>query len=200
MHRMEADRATSIQQACELISAGDLIGASQLLANEYPFTPVQSNNRNYTPSQATAVFVRDGFIDRYRGGRLVFPAALRLLSRYLPEAFPFHKNWKMSACHLAYWELCPTVDHIVPVALGGADAEANWASCSMLTNSIKSNWSLEQLQWRLHPAGSLIEWDGLLGWFARQVAGDQAVLQDPYSRQRQVTLPRASLRHLTVFP
>jgi len=47
---MEADRATSIQQACELVSAGDLIGASQLLANEYPFTPVQSNNRNYTPN------------------------------------------------------------------------------------------------------------------------------------------------------
>jgi len=180
---METDRATSIQKACELVSAGDLGGASQLLANDYPFTPVQSRSRSYTPRQAAAVFIRDGFIDRYRGGRLVFPAALRLLSHYLPETFPFQKNWKMSACHVAYWELCPTVDHIVPVALGGADAEVNWVSCSMLTNSIKANWSLAQLRWHLHPAGSLSEWDGLLGWFTRQVARDLAVLQDPYIKR-----------------
>jgi hypothetical protein len=131
----------------------------------------------------TAVFVRDGFIDRYRGGRLVFPAALRLLSRYLPRAFPFQRHWKMSACHIAYWELCATIDHVVPKALGGTDSETNWVSCSMLTNNIKANWTLEELQWQLQPAGQIGEWDGLLGWFIRQVANDQAVLQDPYIKR-----------------
>jgi len=42
----------------------------------------------------TRIFARDGFIDRYRGSRLIFPAALRLLSHYLPAEFPFHKNGK----------------------------------------------------------------------------------------------------------
>lgn len=24
-------------------------------------------------------------------------------------------NWKMSECHLAYWHLLPTIDHIIPI-------------------------------------------------------------------------------------
>jgi len=117
----------------------------------------------------TELFVRDGFIDRYRGTRLVFPPTLRLISDALPQYFPYHRNWKMSATHVAYWELTPTVDHILPVALGGADDEANWACCSMLTNGIKANWTLEQLGWELLPAGEFAQWDGLLGWFVRQM-------------------------------
>ncbi|HBZ29901.1 MAG TPA: HNH endonuclease, partial [Nitrosomonas nitrosa] len=27
----------------------------------------------------------------------------------------------MDACHIAYWELSPTLDHVVPVTLGGAE-------------------------------------------------------------------------------
>lgn len=52
---------------------------------------------------------------------------------------------KMQECHNAYWEFVPTVDHIYPVALGGADSEENWATTSMLHNSIKNNGTLEQL-------------------------------------------------------
>ena len=55
----------------------------------------------------------------------------------------------MSEGHMAYWELFPTIDHILPVARGGLDSEENLVCCSMLTNSIKSNWTLEQLQWQL---------------------------------------------------
>ena len=75
-------------------------------------------------------FCRDGFIDRYSGQKLVNPGMIRAFSHYFPEEFPFHKNWKMSECHIAYWEFIPTVDHIVPIALGGADNETNWASTS----------------------------------------------------------------------
>jgi len=62
----------------------------------------------------TRIFARDGFIDRYRGSRLIFPPVLRLLSLYLPKEFPYHKNGKMTEGHMAYWELFPTVDHVVP--------------------------------------------------------------------------------------
>jgi hypothetical protein len=118
----------------------------------------------------TAVFVRDGFTDRYRGSRLVFPPALRFISDALPGRFPYHPNGKMSAAHVAYWELFPTVDHVVPVALGGADDESNWVCCSMLTNGIKANWTLEQLGWELLAPGDFAEWDGLLGWFVSEAA------------------------------
>jgi len=61
----------------------------------------------------------DGFIDRYSGQRLVFPGALRLLSHLLPAQFPFHTNWKTDSCHLAFYELFPTIDHVVPISRGG---------------------------------------------------------------------------------
>ena len=60
------------------------------------------------------IYLRDGFVDRYIGHRLKFPPVLRLLSMKFPDSFPFHKNWKMSDCHVAYWELMSTIDHIVP--------------------------------------------------------------------------------------
>lgn len=89
----------------------------------------------------------------------------------------------MTEGHVAYWELFPTIDHVAPVARGGIDSEANWVCCSMLTNSIKSNWTLEQLQWRLLPAGELAEWDGMVGWFLQQVSADSVVLQNTYIKR-----------------
>lgn len=75
----------------------------------------------------------------------------------------------MSATHVAYWELTPTIDHVQPVSRGGADDLANWVCCSMLTNGVKANWTLEQLGWELLPPGDFHEWDGLLNWFVRQM-------------------------------
>jgi hypothetical protein len=82
----------AIEKACQLIAARDLAGASKVIATDYPFCPLQKSRRSYTPGIMTRVFARDGFVDRYRGGRLVFPGALRLLSHYLPAEFPYHKN------------------------------------------------------------------------------------------------------------
>jgi hypothetical protein len=114
--------------------------------------------------QALRVFVRDGFIDRYSGNRLLFPPVLRLLSVMLPDAFPFHCNWKMNKTHPAYWELFPTLDHIVPVARGGPDHEDNLVSTSMLRNSAKANLTLEELGWSINPPGDMNQWDGMLAW------------------------------------
>lgn len=86
----------------------------------------------------------------------------------------------MTEGHIAYWEIFPTIDHIHPVTRGGADSEENWVCCSMLTNSIKSNWTLEQLQWELLPPGDIREWDGMMNWFVKQVDADSSLLQNPY--------------------
>jgi len=109
--------------------------------------------------------MRDGFTDRYFGTRLVFPGTLLALSVLFPSAFPYQRNWKQSETHPAFWELSPTIDHVVPVALGGADDESNVVTTSMLRNSAKSNWLCKDLGWPAELAEPVPGWDGLLPWF-----------------------------------
>ena len=125
------------------------------------------------------MFLGDGFIDRYSGTQLVFPGVLRLLARLLPAEFPAHPNWKMSASHIIYWELFPTVDHVVPIARGGTDKN-NWITTSMVLNSAKSNWTLDELRWTLLPSGDPGTWDGLLRWFLAFISRSPEHLADSY--------------------
>ena|SRR5688500_18432347 len=142
----------------------------------------------------TCIFIRDSFVDRYSSQRLVFPGALRLLSRLMPEDFPAHPNWKMSASHIIYWELFPTVDHIYPVARGRPDDESNWVTTSMLRNSAKSNWTLEELGWALRDLPSENAWDGLITWFIRYLEQDPAHLTDGYISKWHRAAIRATAR------
>ncbi len=146
-----SDKAYIIHHRRARLANGDFESAVATAKAEYPFSSLSNTGRKYTPDQMMTIFIRDGFIDRYSGTRLVFPGTLRLLSRLLPTEFPFHTNWKMSECHIMYWELFPTVDHICPVARGGSDDESNWVTTSMLRNSAKSNWLLSELDWKLFP-------------------------------------------------
>jgi hypothetical protein len=146
------------------------VEAAATLSNEYPFAPSAATKRAYGRVESTRVFIRDGFIDRYSGQRLVFPPVLRILSVRIPEACPFHPNWKTSVTHSSYWELSATVDHVVPVSRGGEDAEQNWITTSMARNSAKLSWTVEELGWSIYPAGEMTEWDGLLGWFLEYTA------------------------------
>ena len=179
----EADRATTIRSVCLALRDGGAVAASDMLRAEYPFIPITPEGRRYTERQSYQVFARDGFIDRYWGQRLVFPGVLRLLSRLLPREFPFHSNWKMAETHPAYWELFPTIDHIVPLTRGGPDSEVNWVTTSMLRNAMKANWTLAELGWDLQPPGLLSEWDGLIGFFLEFVDADNSLLEDAYLRR-----------------
>ena len=174
------DRANVIKIICETLSSGDTAGASEIARRHYPFLAPPTTIRKFTEKQALRVFVRDGFIDRYSGNRLLFPPVLRLLSVMLPTAFPFHRNWKMTETHPAYWGLFPTLDHIVPVARGGPDDEDNLVSTSMLRNSAKANWTLEELGWSIHPPGDMNQWDGMLAWCMEFAKKDEAIIKDKY--------------------
>ncbi len=95
----------------------------------------------------------------------------------------------MSSSHIVYWELFPTLDHLLPVARGGADAEPNWVTTSMLRNSAKANWTLSELNWTLHAPGLLSEWDGLSRWFLEYTREHPAAVTSPYlSRWRVAAL------------
>ena len=161
----------------------DIDNAKVIVQNEYPFIPLERQKRVYTDTQKMRQFVKDGFIDRYTGKKLVNPGILKVISYYLPEEFQYHSHWKMDSCHNAYWEFIPTIDHIHPISLGGADDEENWATTSMLNNSIKSNWTLNQLHWELYPSGDYAEWDGLTDMFITLVEANNELLKDGYIKK-----------------
>ena len=171
-----------IEAACEAVGRGALLDAKKIIAARYPFVPMRKAERQYTDSEKTRVFMRDGFIDRYSGERLVFPPVLRILSYQMPAEFPFHKNWKMSKCHFAYWQLLPTLDHIIPVCRDGEDIESNWVCTSQLRNSAKAHWLLSELGWELHERGDVSEWDGMMTWFVSYVDTQPELLEDDYLR------------------
>lgn len=180
---MTDDKAGILADVCAALVANRVQDAVQILSARYPFTPLHNAGRRYSPRQLIAVHRRDGFVDRYTGRRLVFPGTLRLLAQLLPEQFPFHPNWRTDACHFAFYELFPTIDHIVPVSRGGPDNFENWVTTSMLRNAAKANFTLDELIWFLHPPGDLRQWDGLTKWFLDWAAMYKSVLTDAYLRR-----------------
>ena len=124
--------------------------------------------------------MKDGFIDRYTGEKLLNPGMLKVISHYFPEVFPYHPHWKMTDTHIAYWELVPTIDHIYPIAKGGHDDEENWVTTSMKNNSIKSNYTIDEIHWNLYLKGSIDDWDGLTRLFIDLVNNDNELLKDSY--------------------
>ena len=171
------DKITTIVEAASLLLNDDTKSAETVIKKGYPFVPVKKDGRNYTTKQMVEQFYRDGFIDRYSGEKLLNPGMLRVMSEMMPDVFPFQAHWKTDECHMAYWDYQPTVDHIYPIALGGKDESENWASTSMVNNSAKSNFTLEQLHWTLKPAGDIKDWDGLSAQFVAVVEKNEDLLK-----------------------
>lgn len=59
----------------------------------------------------------------------------------------------------------------------------NWATTSMLHNSIKNNWTLGQLNWKLHDPGDFNTYDGMTGLFVQLVEADNQLLSDAYIKR-----------------
>ncbi len=173
-------RADVLAGVCGALARDDLAGAKAIAVAEYPFVRQTKAGRSYTETESMRIFLRDRFTDRYSGARLVFPGTLRLLSNVMPEEFPAHPNWKMSESHIAYWELFPSIDHLVPVARGGLDDASNWVTTSMLRNSAKSNWTVEELGWSVLEPDRDDSWDGLVGFCVDYLARHPEQLADKY--------------------
>ena len=157
-----SSQTTAVERILTTLLDGQYEEAKGIAICEYPHTPRSRQKRSETATNCLRVFMRDGFIDRYSGIKLVFPGALRILSLSLPDEFPYQTHWKMDETHIAYWELYPTVDHVHPIARGGSNDKSNLVTTSQLRNSAKSNWFLDELGWSFHPPGDLAKWDGLL--------------------------------------
>ena len=176
-----------IEEITRLLLTNNKDAARKMIQDTYPHEVVEIEKRSYTMTQKMEQFLRDGFIDRYTGEKLLNPGILKVLSFYFPEDFPFHSHWKMTYTHNAYWELVPTIDHIYPIAKGGQDHKDNWVTTSMKNNSIKSNYTIDEIHWTLHPREELDEWDGLTRMFIELVDEHKELLGDNYIKNWYVT-------------
>ena len=179
-----ADKAAVFEKISTFILNGDKESAKKTIIKEYPFISIKHAKRSYSVEEKLEQFLKDGFIDRYSGERLINPGIFKILSDYYPEEFPYHPHGKTTEAHIAYWEMFPTIDHIIAIAKGGTDDKSNWVTTSMLRNGAKSHWTLAQLHWKLCEPGNLSEWDGLTGKFIEIVERDaQKLLQDTYIKR-----------------
>lgn len=177
---MDTDKSNIISDIADMLLKNDKKEAKNIINEEYPHTYYEIEKRTYTISQKMNQFIKDGFIDRYTGKRLLNPGVLKIISHYFPDEFPYHPHWKMTDTHIAYWDLIPTIDHIYPIAKGGEDNENNWVTTSMKNNSIKSNYTIDDIHWELYPKGNISEWDGLTRVFLQLVENDKELLNDSY--------------------
>lgn len=174
------EKSEIISEISQMLFRNNIEGAKAIILSEYPHTTFPVFKRSYSIKQKMNQFVKDGFIDRYTGQKLLNPGLLKVISFYFPDEFPFHQHWKMSQTHIAYWELIPTIDHIFPIAKGGTDEENNWVTTSMKNNSIKNNYTLDELNWTLFPKGNIEEWNGLTNLFIELVDKNKELLSDSY--------------------
>jgi hypothetical protein len=187
------DAAALLTEICTQLAANDTERAEELVRTRYPAVLASAVQRKYSTVDLVNTALRDGFIDRYTGKQLVFPGTLRLLSVLLPEHMPYQANWAYDRCHPMYWDLCPTLDHVVPVARGGLDVEQNWVTASQRTNSAKAHWTLEELGWRLQPPGDLGAWDGLIHWFLEFTDSRAALVSEHKTLRVWRTIARRAL-------
>lgn len=94
--------AVSIEKAFKSITNGDIESSKRIIREEYPFIPFQPDKRSYTMTEKMKIFIRDGFIDRYSGDKLVNPGVLKIITFYCPAEFPYHPHGKMTEGHVAY--------------------------------------------------------------------------------------------------
>jgi hypothetical protein len=167
-----------------LIEVGNTAGRSSqegeaMLRKAWPHSATARTARSISPSQMLGVFKADGFRCRYTGDLLLFPPYLRALSAIWPEAFPYHPHWKSEVTHEAYWTHTASLEHVEPVAIGGAEAEDNWITTSGARNQVRSRYSLEALRWKVGPRCPLPDWDGGLRAFIDLLEVHPALLEGP---------------------
>jgi hypothetical protein len=185
------DKALFIKNICDLLLNEKRQDSIAFAKDNYPFVNSVPQKRQYSKFQMCKIFLRDGFIDRYSGDKLLFPGLIKILTIEFPDIFKYHRNWKMTDTHMIYWDLFPTIDHLIPIARGGHDNENNWITTSMIRNSAKSNWTIEEIGWELHEKGQLDNWDGLLQYFIELTNKNPDYEKDKYVKDWKSSLIRA---------
>lgn len=162
---------SSIAHARQLLEpiAGEVwMGSLTLHAATGPGSDVRTSRRVSDRTRAE-VFLRDGFLCTYCGGRTIPRCILVAISDLFPDDFPYYAHYRRGTVHPAYWALAPEADHVLAHASGGSSDAANLTTLHAMCNTRKS--SLEAA--RLPVAGAALvsdgDWDGLLSRYAEIV-------------------------------
>jgi 5-methylcytosine-specific restriction endonuclease McrA len=114
-----------------------------------------------SPQALAQIYDRDRYQCRYCSRKTVLIEVMRLLSDLFPEQFPYHRNWKTSETHQAYWSVSATHDHVVPLSRGGDPLDpSNIVTTCWACNARKSGLRLEDIGFTLREPNDQI-WRGL---------------------------------------
>ncbi|MEM0448875.1 MAG: hypothetical protein QW520_03520 [Methanomassiliicoccales archaeon] len=115
------------------------------------------------------VFSRDGFINRFTGEPVIFPAVLRLLSEKFSMDFPFHEFWAEGEMHQAYYLTGACTALIIPQSRGGESNESNMLTTTFPFVLARSDLTPDEAGWRMTREGFVDEWDGMSSWYVDYV-------------------------------
>ena len=127
-----------IMDACLALSDEGKNACEEIIRKRYPFDPHarprlvtrERSSREERKVEASdfwdedrdlmmRVFARDGFMNRFTGELLIFPAVLRLLSREIPATMPYQAAWRLGETHIAYYDLYACTSKLMPRSRGG---------------------------------------------------------------------------------
>jgi len=116
-------------------------------------TPLEERSSRGSLAMSTKrlIFERDHYTCRLCGMKTIDVEVLRGLSRAFPLELPFHPNWKHDATSLVYWTHTTSLEHIIPIARGGADEPENFATSCYGCNDMRSHALLEEVGWTIRP-------------------------------------------------
>ena len=89
---MDKDKSAVISNITSLLLDDNETAAKTIIRQEYPHKHVEIEKCTYTMTQKMNQFMRDGFIDRYSGKKLLNPGILKIISYYFPDEFPYHPH------------------------------------------------------------------------------------------------------------
>ena len=119
------------------------------------------------------VFARDGFMNRFTGELLIFPAVLRLLSMEFPTVMPYQMAWRLGKTHIAYYDLYACTTRLLAISRGGSDIESNLVTTTMPFVLARCESTVEEMGWRLTREGYVDEWDGMSSWYVEHLKENQ---------------------------
>jgi hypothetical protein len=146
--------------AGRIAARGDQAAALLEIKSGAPFAARTRTKRGLNDTQKFHVWKSDGFCCRYTGERLFLPIYLRALSELWPTDFPYQVHWKSDETHDAHWSHGASIEHVDPIAFGGAETVDNWITTSGARNQVRSRHSLDQLGWTISERPAPGQWDG----------------------------------------
>ena len=134
--------ADSLSAIVDAVIDGD-DDAFNAASRALPLTPERAAPRGALgDQQRKRIYDRDHYQCRYCGSKLVLREVLTLLSVVDPVQFPWHSNWKTGSIHPTFPMTIPTVDHVVPIVLGGTDDDDNLVTACWPCNQRKGDLPL----------------------------------------------------------